>query len=55
MKYVVSFWHEKDKTWGISGIFDKLEDAFGAQRELCRDFLVVSEWVETRITRLRGY
>jgi hypothetical protein len=54
-RFVVSYWHEKHKTWEITGMFDKQDDAIAAARELFRDFLVVSDWAEVRITKLRGY
>ncbi len=55
MKYIISYRRENERTWAISAMFDKLEDALNAQRELSRDFIIVSDWVEVRITKLRGY
>ncbi len=54
-KYVVSYWSEKNKTWNLTGLFDDKEKALTAARELFRDFLDVSDWIEVRITKLRGY
>ncbi len=54
-KYIVSYWTERNKTWKLTGAYNEKEHALGAARELFRDYLDTSDWIEVRITKLKGY